>query len=83
MKKNLILIMAVFTILTFGTATSSHAFVGLTTVTVICAAIFATAVGVDKVVDKVGKKQAPLQKQGLANDVKSLQGAISLSPGTP
>ena len=81
MKKNLILIMAIFTILTFGTATSSHAFVGLETLTVIFTAIFTAAVGIDKIVDK-DKKKVPPQKQELRSEVKPLQETTGLSPGT-
>ena len=77
MKKNLILIMAAFTIFTFATATSSHAFGGLGVATVILTAIFSAAVGVDTIVD-----EAPPQKQELRSEVKPLQETTSLSPGT-
>ncbi len=63
MKKNLMLIMAVFAIITFGTATSSQAFVGITTVTVICVSSFIAIVTGHKAMDKSKKKQAPAGQQ--------------------
>ncbi len=72
MKKNLMLIMAVFAIITFGTATSSHAFVGLTTLTVICVSSFVAIVTGHKVADKSDKKQTsakqPAHHQEAASD---------------
>ena len=58
MKKSFVLIMAVLTIFTFGVASSSHAFVGLTTLTIVCVSAFAAIVTADKVMDHADKKQA-------------------------
>lgn len=82
MKKNLMLIMAIFTIFTFGAATTSHAFVGLTTLTVVCVSAFAAIVAGDKIMDKADKKQAPAQEKATVEDVQPIQELTSLSPGT-
>lgn len=79
MKKKFILIMAALTILTFGAATYSHAFVGLTTVTLICATVFAGVVGVDMAIDSTQEDESQDATSNSKSEVQPLEKIDDLS----
>ena len=81
MKKSLIIMMAVLTMFTFGVASSSHAFVGLTTLTVVCVSAFAAIVGADKVIDKDNAKQGREDVKAESQEVRKVQELSAVTTG--
>ena len=77
----MITFIALLTIMGFGTATSAHAFVGLTTITIICVSTFAAIVATDQAISEPDGNAAGEPVAEEDRESKQISELANSSPG--